>query len=109
MIVQLLLLKSCGCSDMDEMYKPKVVVFLGELIIIQSDHKYLKNAKKLQEQAHLAHLSIEWLRQVGKRPVFASILYVQTKNYGYIHLYVLGLDVVTHECVQHQFLGSVWA
>ena len=45
--------------------------------------------KKIREQAHL---SMRWLRQVGKRAVFPSIL----------------LRPKVSECVQHKFLGSVW-
>jgi hypothetical protein len=56
---------------------------------MQSDCNYLKNAKKLREQAHL---SMRWLRQVGKRAVFPSIL----------------LRPKVSECVQHKFLGAVW-
>jgi len=49
-----------------------------------------KCKNKIREQAHL---SMRWLRKVGKRAVFPSIL----------------LRPKVSECVQHKFLGSVCA
>jgi hypothetical protein len=52
MRVQLLLLKGCGCADLDEIYiyictyKSKVVTLLGELLCKATAIYDLKNAKK---------------------------------------------------------------